>query len=170
MSDTYPRLVDYMDAHSRVLALVCGVVIILGLVSIARSGVAGAPNQSDFKVASGVAPDFVHLELQIAFLQRELTTLSRDNARLGEEVDALTRENGIIDVLIAHLRRIDGEGQALRRELGGLLTSETSLPGMDSSRSLSAPGARHQIVSRGSGTLPPVSPRMSDALATDGVE
>ena len=108
--------------------------------------------------------------------------LSESNNQLRAEVAQLTSPNGVLDQVVRHIRRIDGEGQAFRGQLASALglggngpdtfdgTSGYAPNGYapyDTDATARAPeavvgGARHQIVTKSAGAAPGVTQRMSD--------
>ena len=104
---------------------------------------------------------YAALAEKVSALEDRASALEGENHFLREELSALTGQGGAIELLIGHVRRIDGQGQALRIELSDALSG--SYGEVDSVSAL-APSARHQLVTRDEGAAPSVTPRMSDSI------
>lgn len=111
---------------------------------------------------------FGTLAVKVASQQKQIDALSAENRYLRGELDALMGPGGVIEQVIGHVRRIDGQGQALRLELVDALIDEPTGPvgRYDTDASARAPSARHQLVTKSAGAAPGVTARMSDPVPT----
>lgn len=114
--------------------------------------------------------DMLRIGFEITQLRAEVRELRTVNDRLRNEVGELTRADGVLDGVIRHIRRIDGEAVVLRGELAALFGQGTGDGDAGQPSAVAAyttPGvqraaARHQLVTQAAGQPPAVTARMSD--------
>lgn len=111
---------------------------------------------------------FSKVAMKVAALESRQRTLEAENSRLKAEINGLVGSNGVLPQVIGHIRRLDGQGQALRSEIaiafgvidGDRFDDERVAVASDPIRR----GARHQIVTKAAGALPPVTARITDPV------
>lgn len=140
----------------------------------------------DFQAAATIA----QLKRDVATLKERETRQASTIASLRSELHQLTMANGVLERVVGHIRRIDGEAVMLRSQIASAFGLDRTLPspaagsgyeeGYQDSQvapdaptyrtaaraavpeGASVPGARHQIVTTSAGQAPEVTPRMSD--------
>ena len=144
---------------------------VAGVLAIAISVAAAASNDSGDSASplrSSSGKELSSIFTQIEAMEKRIAVLQLRNAQLQNEIAILVQPNGVIDQMTGHIRRLDGQGQALRMELVDLLQGPVPAPGdklsLIAERAVVPDGgaARHQIVTRAAGIPPDVTPRMSD--------
>lgn len=133
--------------------------------ALTSNGKAAQPARAEVASRS----DLLRIGFEVTQLRAEIRELRVANDRLRNEVGELTRADGVLDGVIRHIRRIDGEAVVLRGELAVLFGQGADDDGASPPSAVAAyttPGvqraaARHQLVTQAAGQPPAVTARMS---------
>ncbi|WP_157213206.1 hypothetical protein [Sinorhizobium sp. CCBAU 05631] len=113
------------------------------------------------------------LKREIGSLRKELYNLRVDNASLRSEITTLTSQNGVVDVIIGHLRELKAQDQAILGMIqpasnGHSLEQDES--GSEMAEDEIQGTARHQIVTPKNKAAPLPSPRPEKVVEAESAK